>query len=95
MSCPCVGKAYLGKTYLCNTHLGNTYLGKTYLGNAHVGNTYLNQQLQSPIIEEVHLAVPAFCHLQKQDSKSGVRATAGKQTFGLIVSFILDEMFSA
>lgn len=80
MSCPRVGK---------------TYLGKTYLGNTHVGNTYLNQQLQSPIIQEVHLAVPAFCHLQEQDSKSGVRATAGKQTFGLVVSFILYEMGSA
>ena len=37
------------------------------------GNTYLNQQLQSPVIQEAHLAVPAFCHLRGQDSKRGIR----------------------
>lgn len=26
---------------------------------------YLNQQLQVPVIEEMHLAVPALCHLQR------------------------------
>lgn len=30
------------------------------------GGLYLNQQLQVPVIEEMHLAVPALCHLQRQ-----------------------------
>ena len=48
-----------------------------------MGNTYLNQQLQPPIIQEVHLAVPALCHLWGQDSKSGISAVAGKQPLDL------------
>lgn len=31
---------------------------------------YLNQQLQVPVIEEMHLAVPTLCHLQKQQHSS-------------------------
>lgn len=31
-----------------------------------VGTTYLHQKLQSPVIQEVHLAVPAFRHLWGQ-----------------------------
>lgn len=38
---------------------------------------YLNQQLQVPVIEEMHLAVPALCHLQRHQ-QSTVR-TGGSQ----------------
>lgn len=38
---------------------------------------YLNQQLQVPVIEEMHLAVPALCHLQRHQHNT-VR-TGGSQ----------------
>lgn len=34
------------------------------------GNTYLHQQLQPPVVQEVHLAVPALCHLRGERAQA-------------------------